>query len=121
MDANTNLIPVRRSGHRILSSQCYATSSYDQQNGHLKVPEVHYVVTRTTHPEGEQMRQMSHSTSGTVRGRGQAGRHQSASITAKTTGTVSHDKDLRVVRFEDEHAVRGHGADRIRLLCLLFL
>lgn len=52
---HTNLIPVRGGGYRVLSSQCYATSSYDQQDGHFKVPEVHHVVTRSTHPEGEQM------------------------------------------------------------------
>lgn len=51
----TNLIPVRGGGHRVLGSQCYAASSYDQQDGHFKVPEVHHIVTRATHPGGKQM------------------------------------------------------------------
>lgn len=50
----TNLIPVRGGGYWVLSSQCYTTSGYDQQDGHFKVPEVHHVVTRSAHPEGEQ-------------------------------------------------------------------
>lgn len=49
ISVNTNLIPVRRGGYRVLSSQCDTTSSNDQKDGHLKVPEVHHIMTRSTH------------------------------------------------------------------------
>lgn len=49
----TNLIPVRGGGHRVLCSECYTTSSYDQEDGHFEVPEVHYIMTHSTHSEGE--------------------------------------------------------------------
>lgn len=51
---HTNLIPIRGGGDGVFSSQGNAASSYDQQDGHLKVPEVHHVVARSTHPEGQQ-------------------------------------------------------------------
>lgn len=55
VNERTYLIPVRGGSHGVLSSQRYTAGGYNQQDGHFKVPEVHHVVTRSTHPEGEQM------------------------------------------------------------------
>lgn len=51
----TDLVPVRGGGHRVLGGQRYTAGGNDQQDGHFKVPEVHHIVTCPAHPEGEQM------------------------------------------------------------------
>ena len=48
----TNLIPVRGGGYWVLCSQRYTTGSYDQQDGHFKIPQIHHIVTRSTNPGG---------------------------------------------------------------------
>ena len=51
----THMVPVRAGGHRVLCGQGDAAGSDDQQDAHLKVSQVHHVVTHPPHTGTQEM------------------------------------------------------------------